>query len=364
MPQLDSLRFFAVFLVMMEHWIPQKFFPVDSLFLGNSGVTFFFVLSGFLITKILLRNKIDAQETGSRRRSLLKNFYIRRSLRIFPIYYLCIGIFLLLPFHFTDPIKNNATFYLLYLNNILFYIQQDWQLLGHTWTLAVEEQFYLIWPWVILLIPSRHLLKVLIGFILLGFASYYSLYFLSVTLGHTDLSEGYYTVLTPARFDAFALGGIVAWVQVYKAKYGSKLNDLAGPFLLLFLAVWSYLLYLQNGDVFFYSMKFFVVAISTFVVIKASIGFNGIGGKILEMPVLIYLGKISYGLYLFHFIISTFYERWEGSILPEISQAGIRFIIYFALTVLISSLSWHFFERPVNRLKRHFEYSNVSTPKR
>lgn len=358
MPQLDSLRFFAVLLVMIEHWIPHRFFPVESLFLGNSGVTFFFVLSGFLISKILLRNKTETQGADSQPKSqVVKNFFVRRSLRIFPIYYLCIILFLLLPFPFTDDINNNAAYYLLYLNNILFYIQQDWQILGHTWTLAVEEQFYLLWPWVILFIPSKHLLKTLIGFVLLGFASYYSLYFLSVSFGHTDLHEGFYTILTPARFDAFALGGIIAWLQMNRPDYTSKLYRVAGPILILLLSVWLYLLTVQNGDVFFYSMKFFVVVISTFVVLIASKGFNGILGKVLETPVLIYFGKISYGLYLFHFIISTLYERFEGGILPEISQVGIRFMIYFSLTVLTSMLSWHYFEKPINSLKRHFKYS-------
>ena len=357
MPQLDSLRFFAVLLVMIEHWIPHNFFPVDSLFFGNSGVTFFFVLSGFLITKILLKNKADAIISGSTQGSLIKNFFIRRSLRIFPIYYIVIIFFLLIPYHFTDEIKDNAGFYLLYLNNFLFYFEQDWQILGHTWTLAVEEQFYLLWPWVILFVPSKHLLKTLIGFVLLGFVSYYSLYFLSVSFGHTDLHEGFYTILTPARFDAFALGGIIAWLQMNRPDYVSRLNRVAGPILILLLSIWFYLLTIQNGDVFFYSMKFFIVVISTFVVFKASKGFKGILGRVLETPVLIYFGKISYGLYLFHFIISTLYERFEGRILPEISQVGIRFMIYFSLTVLVSMLSWHLIEKPINGLKRHFKYS-------
>lgn len=357
MPQLDSLRFFAVLLVMMQHWIPKKFFPVDSLFLGNSGVTFFFVLSGFLITQILMENKIDSENNGSKKSSLLKSFFIRRSLRIFPIYYLCIIFFLLVPYHFTDEIKDNAAFYLLYLNNFLFYFKQDWNILGHTWTLAVEEQFYLIWPWVIIFTPSRHLLKVLIGFVLLGFISYYSLYFLSIELGHTELSKGFYTILTPAQFDAFALGGLIAWLQIYSNKAGLKLYNIASLVLVLLMSIWLYLLSIQNVDIFFYAMKFFVVVISTFVVLKASKGFNGLIGKILETPWLIYLGKISYGLYLFHLIISFFYERLEGRILPEISQVGIRFLVYFGLTVLVSALSWHFIEKPINGLKRYFKYS-------
>ena len=164
-PQLDALRAIAVFFVLLEHWVPGtywfKIFPY-----GMAGVTLFFVLSGFLITRILLRSRIKSESLNQSKLHSLKQFYIRRTLRIFPIYY--ITIFILLIFNINN-IRQIFFWFLTYTSNIYFYLIQNWAgSLSHLWTLAVEEQFYIIWPFIILFIPKRFLFRTIILIISTG----------------------------------------------------------------------------------------------------------------------------------------------------------------------------------------------------
>ncbi|MBK8553825.1 MAG: acyltransferase [Ignavibacteria bacterium] len=148
MPQLDSLRTFAVFSVLIGHWFAE-FEKFSNFPFGMFGVTLFFVLSGFLITQILISGRIDTEEIFKKKIHSIKQFYIRRTLRIFPIYY--ITIFICLLFNVQD-IRDKFFWFLFYASNIYFYNINDWAgSLSHLWTLAVEEQFYLLWPFIILL---------------------------------------------------------------------------------------------------------------------------------------------------------------------------------------------------------------------
>eukprot|EP01136_Pigoraptor_vietnamica_P044419 Opistho-1_new@21151 len=153
---LDVLRAFAVCFVIIAHWGPSKFRSEILTFIfqkiipdGLFGVDLFFVLSGFLITSILLNAKDNA---NGNRMTIIKSFYIRRALRIFPIYYLLIAIVYLLN---DQSVKDHLIYYLSYTSNFLTFKLRDWGSISHTWSLAVEEQFYLIWPWIIIFIPKK-----------------------------------------------------------------------------------------------------------------------------------------------------------------------------------------------------------------
>ena len=146
--QLDGIRAIAVLLVIVSHWFPGGF--ASRYVLGSIGVDIFFVLSGFLITRILIAERLKfsaAPSTYSRLKSI-KNFMVRRSLRIFPIYYLLLILLVLCANQFPNPVAQDWKWYFFYLQNILFYINQGWPggKLSHLWSLAVEEQFYLFWP--------------------------------------------------------------------------------------------------------------------------------------------------------------------------------------------------------------------------
>ncbi len=149
--QLDGLRFVAVTLVLIDHWTGDALnFPISYL-----GVCMFFVLSGFLITRILLQAKEKDEKFARGHGFSLKQFYIRRTIRIFPVYYLTIFILYLLN---EPPIREKIAWYLTYSTNIYVALKHTW--LGssdHLWSLAVEEQFYLFFPFVVLFIPLRKL---------------------------------------------------------------------------------------------------------------------------------------------------------------------------------------------------------------
>jgi peptidoglycan/LPS O-acetylase OafA/YrhL len=150
MPQLDAIRAAAIFLVMIQHWAPTL---TQIAPWGGIGVRCFFVLSGFLITGILLRARdlIDAARTT--RGFQVRQFYIRRSLRIFPIYYLTLIVACALGL---QVVRDTFWWHAGYLSN--FYIASTgiWHgYISHLWSLSVEEQFYLIWPALILAAPRR-----------------------------------------------------------------------------------------------------------------------------------------------------------------------------------------------------------------
>src|SRR5665213_1037330 len=160
MPQLDGLRALAVLAVWFEHWGAP---PIPGLKyiheLGGLGVFLFFVLSGFLITGILLRGREAIETQGIALREVTRTFYIRRFLRILPVYYVVLfSTAILLPntrrlfwWHFT------------YTTNLWYGVHWfDYVPGAHFWSLAVEEQFYLAWPWLVLLTPRRFLMKSMI----------------------------------------------------------------------------------------------------------------------------------------------------------------------------------------------------------
>ena len=162
MPQLDALRAFAVLAVMVHHFLPvDHYIPTDYITLGMLAVRLFFVLSGFLITGILLGYRSDEPKNA------LKRFYFRRVLRIFPIYYLTLFVALALQ---VRSIQQGAFWHLTYTSNFIAPFHPEWMgPASHFWTLAVEEQFYFVWPFIMLFVPhTKHLAKTIVGTIALA----------------------------------------------------------------------------------------------------------------------------------------------------------------------------------------------------
>src|SRR5262249_40880734 len=146
MPQLDGLRAVAVLAVVAHHTLPGPL--VDALNPGAAGVRLFFVLSGFLITGILLGCRESMAQQGAGQ--ALASFYARRFLRIFPLYYFALAVVLLAG---VQEARDGAAWHLAYLSNV-YGVRQGWLgSLAHFWSLAVEEQFYLVWPALVLSLP-------------------------------------------------------------------------------------------------------------------------------------------------------------------------------------------------------------------
>lgn len=348
MPQLDTLRTFAVILVLFEHWLPEgHWFKI--LPFGTIGVTLFFVLSGFLITEILLRSRNIAEDNEQKKFHQLKQFYARRTLRIFPIYYITLFVSFILNI---QNIRDKFLWFLFYASNIYFFKTQSWNgQLSHLWTLAVEEQFYILWPFVILFVPKKYLFKSIIAFTFIGPLFRGIMFFFS---DGTETASYFIQILTPACIDCFGLGAILAYYRINAGNDFSLNSRPAFLFLAGNILSMAILLLFEENIISTALFKFNISVIALFIISKTSIGFTGVMKIIFENKILMYLGKISYGLYLFHNFIPMIYLN---SGLVYFKNGLLNFIIQFIMLVAIASISWFLIEKPINGLKKYFSYS-------
>ena len=357
--QLDSIRAIAVLLVIIYHWISNNNF-INWFPNGLLGVDIFFVLSGFLITRILLRSRLKMESIQSDKFKAILNFYGRRILRIFPIYY--ITIFCLLIFHqFLDSnINNGFIYYLSYTTNFYFFKLKDWdRITSHMWSLSVEEQFYIIWPFVIFFFRWKYIQKTIFFFIICGVLCQFI--FRATQFGD---------VLTVSCFDAFGMGALLAWQVTFNPipiKKFYKLVSVAGicAILLLGFIATDRNYYFMLGR---FSIRILGLWFITYVIYNED-KINKKPGHFLNNPALIRLGKISYGVYLYHLIIPTLLlkssERYLLFLKPLYQPSGIYpgllLIFQFLILIGLSALSWNFIEKPLLRLKRYFRYGEEIT---
>jgi len=349
---LDSIRTFAVIFVILAHWGPAGFNNPTIKFIwtllipsGKFGVDVFFVLSGYLITNILL----TARAESDNKNIIIKNFIIRRALRIFPIYYLLLGVLYLINY---PDIKENIWYFGTYTSNFLSYSQRAWNSFSHTWSLAVEEQFYLIWPWVIIYAPKTYLKKSIIFFIILG---------ISCSLLTEAVYGGWAKILTFNCFNAFGIGGLLAYFQ--------QIGDNSFKKLLNILLPVSIVIYFLNkfGLIPFLSIRTIhsIIAVSLINYISEN-KYNYLALKIFENRFLIHLGKITYGIYLYHYIIPDLYKYIKtfltstfsipNSINSLLNNYYVSYILMLSILYLISLASYHLIEIKLLKLKKYFEY--------
>ncbi|RFO98002.1 hypothetical protein DIC66_04560 [Rhodoferax lacus] len=357
-PQLDSLRFYAVLSVFITHFIPSGDPIKDALPWGELGVQFFFALSGYLITGILLSARLQ-MESGDDIGALLRNFYIRRVLRLFPVYYLYLTAVLVS----LAAAREHIWAFFLYIQNFLFADNPAIfsKMLAHFWTLAVEEQFYLIWPFLLLFTPLSKILKSILIVILIGPI----FRILGLNFGFTEFQVN---MMMPAHFDTFGIGGMLAAVNLLKPTYNRTMGHIClvigTPLMIVYLtlhrmheyAAYELLLGPLGAGLFFTSILWHV---------------GGRRGRysmtLLNFPVTVYLGRISYGMYVIHFNVPGLMRE---KILPRLNltisdMPWLNFILYGLTTVALSALSWHFLEKFVNQLKIYFPYkvkSNLYRP--
>ncbi len=353
--QLDSIRAIAVLLVILTHWIPRANLH-ERIPYGEVGVDIFFVLSGFLISGILFANRKNAELLSIPKLAVVKKFYIRRTLRIFPIYYLTIFMLLLFSESTGTHIKTAFSYFLTYTSNFYFF-QHGWDgIISHLWSLAVEEQFYLIWPWIILFVNKKYLFHVISCFILIGVFSQYFMY-----------GQKMNTVLTFTCFDAFGMGALLAWLNTYapeKLKKFYPAISVIAVVSVIFLVIGM----LQKKWIFIPVRTIsscMAVWLITYIILHNKT--NTLKFKfIFNNRVLIFLGKISYGLYLYHNLIPTLnanvIDKFINPLLPDILYNNytekILLLENTILLLLISWLSYIFIERWFLNLKEKFGYQN------
>ena len=337
-PQIDSLRFIAVFLVCINHWLPNSL--IVHLQPGRLGVELFFVISGFLITRILINLKNQDKSNSS----VIRIFYLRRVLRIVPAYYFV--VFLSYIFH-TGHFKEAIVWNLTYFSNLyILSINEFPGIMSHFWSLSVEAHFYLIWPILIVYTRTRNLAIPIILSVFVGIGSRFIFY----ALGYSAL---YPLIFSFSCFDAFAIGGLMAFLSIYRNELYSKI--IKSDWLLIiivFISISILLLRLYNPSysIMDYVGYRFVTAIISIILIGKCIASNSL---FLNNKVFVHLGKISYSMYLFHNFIPGFLL---GVKFPE--NIYLRVILYFITLIAVSHISFKLIETPFNRLKIYFNYNS------
>ena len=358
-PNLNGLRFIAAFLVIIHH--VEQFKSISKIenywgaipfigIIGKLGVILFFVLSGFLITYLLLA------EENSFKKISIKKFYMRRILRIWPLYFLIIILAFVvlpnielftLPGYSKDVIYSNLAWklilYAIFFPNLVLSLLGIIPYASHTWSIGTEEQFYLVWP-VILKYIKKHRILLMVGIII----SYLAIkFFLLTSFGnYIPYSNVIRAFWNSFPIDCMAIGGLYSILLFQKSKYLKYIirNDLfyfSICLVTLFMIKGIYIPYIHYE---FYSVFFGLIIINFAVNKKIKIS--------LENTILNYLGNISYGLYMYHpiGIVLALYI----SLSFDIHTNWLIYPLSLILTITMAGLSYKYFESFFLKFKVRF----------
>jgi peptidoglycan/LPS O-acetylase OafA/YrhL len=347
MPQLDALRALAVAAVAWAHWAPRAY--QGGVSWGPYGVRLFFVLSGFLITSILLDCREIRNESPGGAWFALRSFYVRRFLRLAPLYY---AVILIAALCNVPPVRSTLAWTLTHTTNFYFFQRGSWHgVISHFWSLAVEEQFYLVWPWVIMFVPNRWLKRAVIATVVVSTG-------LWLLLLVSRLPVKVPVTLPILCCDALGLGSLLALVRS-----GESRRKLASAALLVGLPCFLVGQRLPRIGVADPILRWLrqegSLLLFLWLVHRASIGFPGVAGKVLENRILVALGTVSYGLYVIHFFAPDVLSALERLLhLPESITRSLptRIPLLAAITLGLAWMSWQILEKPIQSWKRHFPY--------
>lgn len=361
---LDGVRGLAVAGVVFHHFVPRTGLagvgPLGAVLertsqLGGYGVELFFVLSGFLITGILLDTRDSAR--------YFRTFYARRSLRIFPLYYLALVLAFVLPPLLRGPddslAERRQEWFWLYGSNFLsaftnsFLVTREFAL-NHFWSLAIEEQFYLVWPLAVFACRTpRHVLIFAAGvFVLSGIARAVSLPYLGPRACY---------MITWCRLEPLATGAILACVIRLGVDWTRVRRSLGAPALVAAAALLGMHFWkpgwVPHRDLLVALVKYPLLAlVSAWLVAVAT---TSGPHRLLDNGVLRWLGRRSYGVYVYHGMLRLQFSALAAALaaaLPPAVAIPLSLAIGFATVALISEASYRFFEAPITDLKRHFPY--------
>ena len=354
-PNLNGLRFIAAFFVIINHTEQLKLLYKTGNVLSSSiknigslGVMIFFVLSGFLITYLLLSEERTFGLINT------KKFYIRRFLRIVPLYALIIFIVyaILQNFSFwdiphvknpiTDNFKSTLVLHFVFLPNLAYAIYGFLPYISQAWSIGTEEQAYLIWP-LLLKRFKKNRAYLMIGIIVIYLIIRIILRLPFLSFAYNDV---FYKFWMSFNIDSIAVGGLFAVLLFQKHAVLKYIINQKTFYIALIVAI-SFLLIgitIPYFQYLFYSFLFGVIIINLAANKKLE--------NALEFVILDYLGRISFGIYMYHFIVSIV-------ILKLVTKYNIftNWIIYpliFAGTIAIASLSFHYFESYFLKLKRKY----------
>lgn len=354
LPELDGLRFLAFMLVFIHHHPFFSTIPYLS-FLSNYGwigVDLFFVLSAFLLTKLLLEEYQLVQSIN------IKNFYLRRIFRIWPVYFLFIAVVIspylfLEGFEFTIEISNRLSSLLLFYDNIVTANSSYNPIIGtaHLWTIAYEEQFYICLPVIIILLTKfspKSQIFILTAILLL-------LNLIRILFISADVSHPLIWVLPITHFDPIILGIILGFggFNFLIEKLNSNIIGLAGVFCFIIVC----LLPQMDHNSFLLILSYSLVGISTTLILISVLNNDNLK-KIFSNNILVYLGKRSYGLYVYHLILIKAGESVLTKIFNIQNQSFLWFAFSLTCTIAVSILSYSIIEKPFLKIKKKFQIIN------
>lgn len=362
---LDGLRFLCFLSVFFFHSFyteisELKNTPVYSVVKrdifgnGNLGVNFFFVLSGFLITFLLLEEKkLNGQIK-------LKNFWLRRILRIWPLFFLCVFYgFIIFPwikelFGQNPNETANPIFYLTFLNNFDFINKglPDASSLGVLWSVAIEEQFYFVWPIILFVFPVKKLW--------IPFAVIVSGSLIFRALNDSAMLNEYHTL---SCIGDMAIGAIGAWLINISDRFKKHIVDLSkiqiGLVYVAFLSVFFFREEILFGNFTIRIFeRMFIAVIIIMIILEQSFSLNSLF-KMSSLKRISNLGTITYGLYCFHFIgilVAISLTKYFALNTHLWQVFFIDTVLALVITIGFSKLSYKYFERPFLKLKEKFAF--------
>lgn len=312
MPQLDGLRALAVLAVLYTHFVSEQYW-LFGIYWGALGLRLFFVLSGFLITSLILREKPPF-------RTAYVAFLLRRALRLYPILLITLSVAAVLNL---TAVRETFFWHAAYLTNFYVAMSDTWPgSTSHLWSLAVEAQFYLLWPFVLFFLPRRYLTATMV-FLILGSLAFRLLW------GSLEISHLGGWVLPIGCFDALALGSLLAISRKWVMPVG-----IAG------LLIW-----LTTNEAWFgwglWNTQISITGAAMFFALVVSLAARGVAWSGLNNAILQYVGTISYGIYVLH--------------LPVWHYIGHKSaLLALCLTMGLAAFSWHVLEQPIIRYGRKF----------
>jgi peptidoglycan/LPS O-acetylase OafA/YrhL len=362
---LDGLRFLCFLSVFFYHSFYTDFDYIKEastyqlitkeIFVnGNIGVNFFFVLSGFLITFLLVEEKkLNGQID-------IKKFWFRRILRIWPLFYLCVGVgffvFPLLKSAFGQQPNETARlgYYITFINNFDFIVNgSDASVLSVLWSVAIEEQFYFVWPIILYLLPIKRYWIAFIAIIGLSWAFR--------AFNNHDLAHEYHTL---SCIGDMAIGAFGAWLVATNTKFKIRIEKLKTFYILLIYALFSSVVLFRDeilqSDNLLLSVfeRTFIAIIILMIILEQNFSYHSVF-KMSRFKLITKLGTVSYGLYCLHFIgilVVTTLTR-VFSINTELWQVLlIDTTLSLALSILLSLVSYKLYELPFLRIKNKFAY--------
>lgn len=346
--QLDGLRGLAIVAIALHHF---GFHPPSWIDWGPVGPSIFFLLSGYLITLSLWKIQASRHEVGGSLVPQLAEFHARRICRLLPpiIVLLVVGAFTGLPEY-----RETWAWSLTFTTNILLVLQNDWVgSLSHFWSISLQEQFYLLWP-LILLVPRALFPQAMVAAILLaaGFR-------LACIIGGVPTFARWFFL--PGSLDTFAAGGLVAWLVVHGQAGILQAPRWRIPLFLSALAALAfsrYLRFLPDSHPGTAAVEFFESIFFVWLLLCLTAAPESRIARALSCRPLVFVGTVSYGIFIFHSLVGILTLNILAFMGTSDALPGLAKIVLCLLaSIAVATASYHFLERPINQAVRRYDFS-------